>query len=59
MCIRDRRSFVSQVEKVQLNNLADMRINENVLPEFRQLSCSFNQMLERLDNCLLYTSRCV
>ena len=44
------RSFVSQVEKVQLNNLADMRINENVLPEFRQLSCSFNQMLERLDN---------
>ena len=44
------RSFVSQVEKVQLNNLADMRINENVLPEFRQLSYSFNQMLERLDN---------
>ena len=35
---------------MQLNNLADMRINENVLPEFRQLSCSFNQMLERLDN---------
>ena len=43
--LKPLRSFVSQVEKVQLNNLADMRINENVLPEFRQLSCSFNQML--------------
>ena len=48
--LKPLRSFVSQVEKVQLNNLADMRINENVLPEFRQLSSSFNQMLERLDN---------
>ena len=43
-------SFASQVEKVQMNNLADMRINEEVLPEFRQLSHSFNQMLERLNN---------
>ena len=48
--LKPLRSFASQVEKVQLNNLADMRINENVLPEFRQLSYSFNQMLERLDN---------
>ena len=48
--LKPLHSFVSQVEKVQLNNLADMRINENVLPEFRQLSYSFNQMLERLDN---------
>ena len=48
--LKPLRSFVSQVEKVQLNNLTDMRINENVLPEFRQLSSSFNQMLERLDN---------
>ena len=48
--LKPLRSFVSQVEKVQLNNLADMRINESVLPEFRQLSYSFNQMLERLDN---------
>ena len=44
------RSFASQVEQVQLNNLADMRIDEDVLPEFRQLSHSFNQMLERLNN---------
>ena len=48
--LRPLRSFASQVEKVQLNNLADMRINEDVLPEFRQLSHSFNQMLERLNN---------
>ena len=50
--LKPLRSFVSQVEKVQLNNLADMRINEKFLPEFRQLSCSFKQMLERLDNAL-------
>ena len=42
-------SFASQVEKVQLNNLADMKIDEAVLPEFAQLSRSFNQMLERLN----------
>ena len=35
---------------MQLNNLADMRIDEDVIPEFRQLSRSFNQMLERLNN---------
>ena len=48
--LKPLHSFASQVEKVQLNNLADMRINEDVLPEFRQLSHSFNQMLERLNN---------
>ena len=48
--LKPLRSFASQVEKVQLNNLADMRINEDVLPEFRQLSHSFNQMLEWLNN---------
>ena len=48
--LKPLRSFASQVEKVQLNNLADMRINEDVVPEFRQLSHSFNQMLERLNN---------
>ena len=50
LALKPLRSFASQVEKVQLNNLADMRINEDVLPEFRQLSHSFNQMLERLNN---------
>ena len=48
--LKPLRSFASQVGQVQLNNLADMRIDEDVLPEFRQLSRSFNQMLERLNN---------
>ena len=48
--LKPLHSFASQVEKVQLNNLADVRIDEDVLPEFRQLSHSFNQMLERLNN---------
>ena len=48
--LKPLRSFASQVEKVQLNNLADMKIDEDVLPEFRQLSRSFNQMLDRLNN---------
>ena len=48
--LKPLRSFASQVEKVQLNNLADMRINEDAISEFRQLSHSFNQMLERLNN---------
>ena len=48
--LKPLRSFASQVEQVQLNNLADMRINEDVIPEFQQLSRSFNQMLERLNN---------
>ena len=48
--LKPLRSFTSQVEQVQLNNLADMRIDEDVIPEFQQLSRSFNQMLERLNN---------
>ena len=47
--LKPLRSFALQVEKVQLNNLADMKIDEAVLPEFAQLSRSFNQMLERLN----------
>ena len=43
------RAFTSQVEKVQPNNLSDMKMAEDVLPEFRQFSRSFNQMLDRLD----------
>ena len=48
--LKPLRSFTSQVEQVQLNNLADMRIDEDTISEFRQLSRSFNQMLERLNN---------
>ena len=48
--LKPLRSFTSQVEKVQLSTLADMQMNEDALPEFRQLSHSFNKMLERLNN---------
>ena len=47
--LKPLRSFASQVEMVQMTNLADMRIDEDVLPEFKQLSRSFNQMLDRLN----------
>ena len=48
--LKPLRSFASQAEQVQLNNLADMRIDEDAISEFRQLSRSFNQMLKRLNN---------
>lgn len=47
--LKPLRTFASQVEKVQMNNLTDMKITEDVLPEFRQFSISFNSMLDRLD----------
>ena len=43
--LKPLRSFASQVEQVQLNNLADMRIDEDAISEFRQLSRSFNQII--------------
>ena len=48
--LKPLHSFAYQVERVQMNNLADMRIDEDALPEFKQLSQSFNQMLERLND---------
>lgn len=47
--LKPLRNFTSQVERVQPNNLSDMKMSEDVLPEFRQFSRSFNQMLDRLD----------
>ncbi len=47
--LKPLRTFTARVEKVQPNNLTDMKITEAVLPEFRQFSRSFNRMLERLD----------
>ena len=47
--LKPLRTFTSQVERVQPNNLSDMKMSEDVLPEFRQFSRSFNQMLDRLD----------
>ena len=47
--LKHLRTFTSRAEKVQPNNLTDMKITEEVQPEFRKLSKSFNQMLDRLD----------
>ena len=47
--LRPLRDFTSQIEKVQPNNLAEMKITEDVLPEFEQFSASFNDMIARLD----------
>lgn len=47
--LKPLKSFASQVENVQPDNLADMKISEDVLPEFKQFSKSFNSMLDRLD----------
>ena len=47
--LKPLRSFAAQIENVQPNNLPDMKINEDVLPEFQQFSRSFNSMIDRLD----------
>ena len=47
--LRPLRAFASQVENVRPSNLADMKISEDVLPEFQQFSKSFNSMIDRLD----------
>ena len=54
--LKPLRTFAAQVEKVQPNNLADMKISEDVLPEFKQFSMAFNNMIERLDEGF-YTQR--
>ncbi len=47
--LKPLKNFSSKVEKVRMDNLADIKLDEDTLPEFRHLSCSFNQMLERLN----------
>ncbi len=47
--LRPLRDFAAQVEQVQPNNLAEMKISEDVLPEFKRFSASFNDMIDRLD----------
>ena len=46
--LRPIREFSDKIEKVQAQNLADSRIEENQLKELNQLSVSYNRMLERL-----------
>lgn len=40
--------FADKIEEVQAQNLADSRIEENEVKELKQLSVSYNKMLDRL-----------
>ena len=46
--LKPLREFSDQVERIQMANLTESAVNENEIPEFRLLSQSFNQMLERI-----------
>ena len=46
--LRPLRELSDKIEKVQAQNLADSRIEENQVKELNQLSVSYNRMLERL-----------
>lgn len=48
--LRPLRDFSDKIEKVQAQNLADSRIEENQVKELNQLSVSYNRMLERLSD---------
>ena len=48
--LRPIREFSDKIEKVQAQNLADSRIEENQVEELNQLSVSYNRMLERLSD---------
>lgn len=47
--LRPLRTFASQVKAVRPDNLAEMRITEDVPTELSQCSASFNEMIARLD----------
>ena len=48
--LRPLRRFSAQAEQIQTKNLAEARLGEDTIPEFRALSRSINQMLERLSD---------
>lgn len=48
--LRPIREFSDKIEKVQAQNLADSRIEENQVKELNRLSVSYNRMLERLSD---------
>ena len=48
--LRPLRELSDKIEKVQAQNLADSRIEENQVKELNQLSVSYNRMLERLSD---------
>ena len=48
--LRPIRELSDKIEKVQAQNLADSRIEENQVKELNQLSVSYNRVLERLSD---------
>ena len=48
--LKPLRVFSDKIEKVQAQNLADSRIEENEVKELNQLSMSYNKMLGRLSD---------
>ena len=48
--LRPIKEFSDKIEKVQAQNLADSRIEENQVKELNQLSISYNKMLGRLSH---------
>lgn len=48
--LRPIRELSDKIEKVQAQNLANSRIEENQVKELNQLSVSYNRMLERLSD---------
>ena len=45
--LKPLREFSDKIEEVQIQNLADSRIEESKIKELNQLSVSYNKMLER------------
>ncbi|RGK80445.1 sensor histidine kinase [Dorea formicigenerans] len=48
--LKPLREFSDKIEEVQIQNLADSRIEESKIKELNQLSVSYNKMLERLQD---------
>lgn len=48
--LKPLREFSDKIEEVQVQNLADSRIEESKIKELNQLSVSYNKMLERLQD---------
>ena len=46
--LRPLRKLSQQAEKIDQDSISDIRLNENTVKEFRQLSVSVNLMLDRL-----------
>ena len=47
--LRPLHSFASRLEEIEPNNLGEMKLPAEVLPEFRRSRDAFNRMLDRLD----------